>query len=72
MFKEDEKTGLPKKVTQKERMLTQGKSNSPVKRKKKDSPPDKQADNNPSLNSLIQEMGFTEKKSSIERMHQTH
>ena len=33
MFKEDEKTGLPKKLTQKERMLIQGKSNSPAKRK---------------------------------------
>ena len=35
MFKEDEKTGLPKKLTQKERMLTQGKSDSPTKRKAK-------------------------------------
>ena len=32
MFKEDEKTDLPKKLTQKKRMLTQGKSDSPTKR----------------------------------------
>ena len=35
MFKEDEKTGLPKKLTQKERMITQGKSLSSAKRKTK-------------------------------------
>ena len=35
MFKEDERTGLPKKLTQKERMLTQGKTDSPTKRKAK-------------------------------------
>ena len=35
MFKEDEKTGLPKKLTQKGKMTMQGKSNSPAKRKTK-------------------------------------
>ena len=35
MFKEDEKTGSPKKLTQKERTLIQGKSDSPAKRKTK-------------------------------------
>ena len=35
MFRENEKTGLPKKLTQRERMLTQGKLDSPTKRKAK-------------------------------------
>ena len=35
MFREDEKTGLPKKLTQKERMLTRRRSDSPTKRKAK-------------------------------------
>ena len=35
MFKEDEKTVFPKKLTQKERMHVQGKSNSPAERKTK-------------------------------------
>ena len=35
MFKEDEKTGLPKKLTQKERMHVLGKSDSPAERKTK-------------------------------------
>ena len=36
MFKENGKTGLPKKMTQKETMLIQGKSDSPAKRKTKE------------------------------------
>ena len=35
MFREDKKTGLPKKLTQKERKPVQGKSDSPAKRKTK-------------------------------------
>ena len=35
MLRQDKKTGLPKKLTQNEKMLAQGKLDSPTKRKAK-------------------------------------